>query len=90
MWFATLVIGFAAAAAIFFMRSKNIKLSWYEWLIGVIGLLLVLFSIQNFLAVRAEFETKAANMFILAVGLPGLVLLAVAWQLAYRRQKKAE
>ena len=88
MWFiAALVIGFALAAAIFYMRSKSIKLSWYEWLIGMIGFLLVIFSIQNFIAVRGEWETKAASMFLLVVGLPGLVLLAVAWQLAMRRQK---
>jgi len=90
MWFiAALIIGFALAAAIFYMRTKSIKLSWYEWVIGVIGLLLILFSIQNYIAIRGEWETKAANMFLLAVGLPGLILLAVAWQLAVRRQNKA-
>jgi hypothetical protein len=91
MWFiAALIIGFAVAASIFWMRSKSFKLAWYEWLIGAIGLLLVLFTIQNYFAVKGEFETKAANMFLLVVGLPGLILLAVAWQLAARRQKKAE
>lgn len=91
MWFiAALVLGFAIAGAIFYMRSKKITLSWYEWLIGIIGFLLVLFTIQNYIEVRGEFETKAANMFLLVIGLPGIILMAISWQLAARRQKKAE
>jgi uncharacterized membrane protein len=88
MWFVVaLVIGFALAALIFFLRSKNFKMAWYEWLIGAIGFLLVLFALQNYMTVSAEPNTKAANMFLLVVGLPGLILMAIAWQLSARRQK---
>lgn len=88
MWLVTaLVIGFALAALIFWMRSKNIKMAWYEWLIGIAGLLLVLFAAQNFFEVRAEFNPTAATRFLLFVGLPGLILMVLAWQLTARRQK---
>jgi uncharacterized membrane protein YeaQ/YmgE (transglycosylase-associated protein family) len=90
MWLVVaLIIGFAAAALIFGLRSKGIKLAWYEWLIGLIGLALVLFAAQNFIEVRDEFNPAAANKFLLFVGLPGLVLMVVAWQLSARRKKAA-
>ncbi|RAL69871.1 Tetrachloroethene reductive dehalogenase TceA membrane-bound subunit [Dehalococcoides mccartyi] len=58
-------------------------------LIGAIGALMLLFTVQNYFGSLAEVEPKAASMFLLVVGLPGLVLLALAWQLAARRVKKA-
>ncbi|XUX00166.1 MAG: dehalogenase [Dehalogenimonas sp.] len=88
MWLVVaLIIGFAAAALIFGMRSKGFSLSWYEWIIGLVGLALVLFAAQNFIEVRDEFNPSAANKFLLFVGLPGLILMVAAWQLALRRKK---
>ena len=88
MW---LIIGLIAGAAILglvqWMRSKNISLTWYEWLIGIVGLALLLFTIQNFFGSFAELEPTAAWMFLLITGLPSLILLAVSWQLVARRQK---
>lgn len=88
MW---LIIGLIVGAAILglvqWARSKNISLSWYEWVIGIIGIALLLFTIQNFFASLAEVESTAAYMFLLATGLPSLVLLAVTWQLVARKAK---
>jgi uncharacterized membrane protein len=88
MW---LIIGLIVGAAILglamWMRGKNLSLTWYEWLIGVIGLVLILFTVQNFAGSFAELESNAAYMFLLVTGLPGLILLAVTWQLAVRRSK---
>ncbi len=56
---------------------------------GAIGLLLLLFTIQNFIAAFVEKAPGAAWMFLLTIGIPALVLMAVAWQLAARRQKAA-
>jgi hypothetical protein len=90
MWLViALIIGFAAAALIFGMRSKGINLSWYEWLIGLVGLALVLFAAQNFIEVRDEFNPSAANKFLLFIGLPGVILMVLAWQLFVRRKKVA-
>ena len=48
MWFiVALVVGVGLAWLIMFTRGRNIKITWYEWLIGIIGLLLLLFTIQN-------------------------------------------
>ena len=61
--------------------------TWYEWLIGLIGVALLLFTIQNYFGSQAELEPKAANMFLLVTGLPSIILLLVAWQLWARRRK---
>jgi len=88
MWFLiALIVGVAVGALMLWMRSRNIKMTWYEWLIGIVGLLLLLFAIQNYFGTQAEFESTAAMLFLLVVGLPSLILIVVAWQLAARRQR---
>jgi hypothetical protein len=90
MW---LIIGLIAGAAVLglvlWMRGRDVSVKWYEWLIGAIGLLLLLFTIQNFAGSLAELESTAANMFLLVTGLPALILLAVSWQLIVRHQRAA-
>ena len=88
MWFIiALVVGVGLAWLIMFMRGRDIKVTWYEWLIGIIGLLLLLFSIQNAITATAEFESTASMMFLLVLGLPALILLAVSWQLVARHNR---
>lgn len=90
MWFSIgLLVGAAVIALIVMLRRKNFNLSWYEWIIGGIGLILLLFTIQNYIGSINEVEPKAANMFLLVTGLPSLVLLAITWQLAARRYKSS-
>ena len=88
MW---LIIGLVAGAAllalVLWLKGRDIKVAWYEWLMGLVGLLLLLFTIQNFTGSLAELEPTAAYMFLLVTGLPSLILLAVAWQLVARRQR---
>jgi hypothetical protein len=82
-----LIVGAAILALSVWLRNKGINLTWYEWLIGAVGLILLLFTVQNFLGSQAELEPNAAYMFLLVTGLPALILLAVAWQLAARRSR---
>ncbi len=86
-----MIIGLVAGAAILglvlWMQSKDVAVKWYEWLIGALGLMLLLFTIQNFAGSLAELESTAANMFLLVSGLPAVILLAVSWQLVARRQR---
>ncbi|OBW62521.1 MAG: dehalogenase [Dehalococcoides mccartyi] len=90
MWFTIgLIIGLLFLRLLNLLKKKSFKLTWYEWVIGFIGLFLVLFTVQNFFGSLAEIESTAASMFLLVVGLPGLILLAIVWQLAARRVKKA-
>ncbi|WP_332445360.1 dehalogenase [Dehalococcoides mccartyi] len=90
MWFTIgILVGALILGLIWLMKRHNFSLTWYEWLIGAVGLLMLLFTIQNYFGSLAEVEPKAANMFLLVIGLPGLILLALSWQLAARRAKKA-
>jgi hypothetical protein len=90
MW---LIIGLIAGAAVLglvvWMRGKDIAVKWYEGIIGALGLVLLLFTIQNFAGSLAELESTAANMFLLVTGLPAIILLAVTWQLVARRQRSS-
>ena len=84
-----LIIGALLLGLVWLMKRGNFSLTWYEWLIGIIGMALILFTIQNFVGSLDELESKAASMFLLVIGSPGLILLAISWQLAARRIKKA-
>lgn len=89
MWLAIgLIAGFGLLWLISTMKTQNITLKWYEWLIGIIALALLFFTIQNFTGSFTELESKAAYMFLLVTGLPSLILFAIVWQLAARRAKK--
>lgn len=88
MWFAiAFVLGAGLVALIIWLRNSNIQVKWYEWLIGIIGLLLLVFTIQNLTGSLAEFNSTAAWLFLPITGLPALILLAVSWQLIARRQR---
>jgi hypothetical protein len=90
MWFiAALVLGIALTALFFILRGKGFKFAWYEVLIALIGIGVLLFGIQNYLGFKAEFEPDAAQKSLVVIGLPGLVILLIAGLLMARRQKTA-
>lgn len=82
-----LIFGALLVGLIMYLRSRDIALTWYEWLIGIAGFALLLFTIQNIIGCLAEFESTAAVLFLPITGIPALILLIVAWQLAWRRNK---
>ena len=91
MW---LVSGAIAAAFLFlmaaFFKNKGYAVKWYAWLLGIIAMLLVLFTAQNYFGSQAEFWPKAANMFLVIGGVPALILLVVTWQLIVRTKQVAK
>jgi hypothetical protein len=90
MWFIIgLVIGAGLLTLALWLHSRKIVVKWYEWLIGALGLLLLLFMIQNIVGSIAEMETIAAWQFLWLIGLPALILLALAWWLPWRRHRRA-
>ena len=90
MWFIiALILGAGLVALWLWLRSRKVAVTWYEWLIGILGLLLLLFTIQNFSASFAEHEEHAAWKFLLVFGLPAIILLAVACLLPWLRHRRA-
>ncbi|PPD58692.1 dehalogenase [Dehalogenimonas etheniformans] len=80
------LVGIGFSLLIKFIGSRNLKVKWYEWLIGTLGLALLLISIQAFLGARAEDFKFAALMSLLILAVPAIVLLLVAWQLVVRHK----
>ena len=84
-----LIVGAGLLWLVPWLRNRDIAVKWYEWLIGAVGLALLLFAIQNFFTSLAEAESTSASMYLLVMGLPALILLAVIWVLVTRRQSAA-
>jgi uncharacterized membrane protein len=82
-----IVLGALLIGLFVYLKSIGFSLSWYEWLIGIVGLLLLFMTIQNMLGSMIELESQAAWMFALIMGLPAVLLLAVDWRLIARRKK---
>lgn len=62
------------------------KISWYEWILGVLGVGLVIIAIWHLFASIAELETQGGLIGAAVVGLPGILLLIIAWRLQTRSQ----
>ena len=87
MWFMiALILGAGLVGYVMWLRSRKIKVAWYEWIIGVLGILLLLFAIQNSLASVAENEPRAAWTFLWVLGVPAVVLLSIASFLPWLRR----
>ena len=87
MWLAIgLIVGAGLLWLVSWMKGKGMSFEWYEWLLGVIGLAMLLFTIQNFFGSQAELEPKAASMFLLVTGLPAVILLVLTGVLAARHK----
>ena len=91
MW---LLFGIAIGAGLLFLvlwlRSRGISLKWYEYLLGFIGLILLIFTLQNYEASVAELEPNAPVMFLLVFGIPGLVFLLITAFLVWFRWHRAK
>lgn len=84
-------VGFIVAVVVLllvsWLKNKNIKLVWYEWVIGIVGLLLILAAIQHYAGALREGFAKAALLGSLSFGIPAIVLFVVVWQLISRRRR---
>jgi hypothetical protein len=82
------ILGASLVLAFQSIKMRNIRVTWYEVLLGIFGTVLLLLSIQHFFGARAELFSYAAWMGSLIFGIPALVLLAFTWQLVLRRMKR--
>ncbi|AMU87249.1 hypothetical protein [Dehalococcoides mccartyi] len=87
------LIGAVVAIGIYefvkWLRRNGIKATWYEWLMGAVGLVLLLLGIQHFFGAMSELFYFAAWMGLTIIGVPALILMLVAWQLIARRAKQS-
>ena len=86
LWMAaSFFFGVGSTSLWFWLRKNNIQVKWFEWLIGAIGVFLLVFMMQNITAAGFEEVTGTIPMFLLVFGVPGLILIALAWRLVSRR-----
>lgn len=80
-----LILGILIGAGFVFLAHRSeFKLAWYDYVILAAAMGLILLAIANFSGSRAELEYKAANILLLAFGVPGLILAAVVGVRAWR------
>ncbi|HEX9075346.1 MAG TPA: dehalogenase [Anaerolineae bacterium] len=84
-----LIVGIGAYWLVSRLRARNVNVTWYEWALVVIAVILALLAIQNFEASIAELETQAAWILLALFGVPAVVAAAVAWLLVQRHNLKA-
>jgi uncharacterized membrane protein len=84
-----LILGLLMGAGIYWMATqKKFKVTWYEWVLAILGAMLLLFAIQNFSASQFELEPRAGSIMLWMFGLPGLVLMALAAVLCWMHSRK--
>ena len=81
-----LVLG-VVGMLLFQVVRRGVVISWYEWLIGAIGVVLLYLGVWHFFGALRELEPTAGWLGLAVIALPGIILLVVAWQLARRRQQ---
>ncbi|MDW7673323.1 MAG: hypothetical protein SCK28_02180 [Bacillota bacterium] len=85
LWlFFGIVIGYILSVLVSKVKAGQLAVKWYQWVLGVLGTVLLLFTIQNYLALKnLEFNAKAASYTWSVFGLPALVMFALIWVIPF-------
>lgn len=85
MFITVVVIMIAAYTFLeFYHRSQNIKVTWYDRVIGGIGGILMLVAMWSIVGSRESVTDTRLLIFI--TGLPAVILMFVAWLFIVRRR----
>src|SRR5512145_749262 len=80
MWLAIgIVLGLGLAYLVSASRSGRVRVRWYQWLLGIAAVGLLLLAIQNYLALQDELEFKMAGFALMAFGVPGVISAVLAF-----------
>jgi hypothetical protein len=85
-----LVLGACILALLRWKSAKRIQMTWYEWVMGLASVILILLLVQNFAGSVAEEETRAAWMGVLFLGIPAVILGVLAVRLPLQRQVRSK
>ena len=80
-WFWYVVIGFLMGSGLVYfvteLNAMDIKLLWYEWILGTLFMFIFMFMGQTFIASFKEFQPRAAWMTLVFLGFPIILIGAV-------------
>jgi hypothetical protein len=79
------VLGILLLALVVFLMAKKIALRWYEWLLGALGAVLALWAVNDYFASVSEHNEFAGLMLLWMIGVPALLLVALAVSLPWLR-----
>ncbi len=85
--FLGLAVGASVVGLVFFSSTKHLSVKWYDWLMGIIAVLLLVFTIQNAVTALEEEQRTAAGMYLVFPGIISLILLVVAALSIVRHRK---
>jgi len=60
-------------------KSGRITVKSYQWVLGIIALVMLLLTIENYINFQKELEPVAANFMLIALGIPGLLVASLIW-----------
>ena len=86
-WFLAIVM-FVSGFLVAWVIAKGIKVPWYSWLLGSLGVFALIATAQHSVTTFLERAPFAFGPGLLVFGVPAVILLATAFQLAYRRNHK--
>ena len=72
-----LLIGLAFGVFAVWSHNKGIKTKWFDWVLLVVGALLLIFAAQNFVAGFEESVAKFSWLVLATIALPGIICLVV-------------
>ena len=78
LWFLYVLVGFlmggGAVLIWHILKSKALKLVWYEWILLIMCFVTFMFMSQTFIASFQEFNPRAAWLSLVFMGLPILIM----------------
>ncbi len=78
VWFWYVVVGFIMGGGLtcllFQLKSRSVKLKWFEWIGVIIILLMFMFMAQTFIASYQEMVPRAAWLTVVFMGIPMIVI----------------
>lgn len=91
-WFWYVLVGFlmgGGAVMIWnILKSINLKMVWYEWILTIVSFFTFMMMSQTFIASFQEHEPKAAWLTLVFMGIPILLMAVVLYRSINKRHLK--
>jgi hypothetical protein len=89
VWFGLgLLLGIIFTVLMMRARAGSLKVSWYQWPMGLASVPLLMLALQNYLACQEESEPRLALFSLLTFGLPAVLLLLLLLAIPLLRRRK--
>lgn len=83
-----IIVGVALLGLVLWLQRKEFVIKWYEWLLAALGLVLLIWTVNDFFVSMSEHNEAAARVFLWLLGTPAIVLLGLAIFLPWWRYFK--